>query len=81
MRRLFVEDDCRLPADTTHQVVLDVALMAGPRIGWLGYGARVGEPKVGAHLVSFTRVALAVFRQGALQVLQERALALDTLLH
>jgi len=78
---LFSEDDCRFSASITSAVLLSAALAAGKRIGWLGYHRRRGEPRYGAHLLSFTRESLDTFGQKAGSYLQSRMLALDTLLY
>jgi hypothetical protein len=78
---LFSEDDCRFSASITSAVLTSAALAAGKRIGWLGYHRRRGEPRYGAHLLSFTRESLDTFGQQAGSYLQSRMLALDTLLY
>ena len=78
---LFVEDDCRLVSGVRLSDILSVARRARSRIAWLGYGMRRGEPKVGAHLVCFCRVALARFRTDAAAADPRGTLAFGTLLH
>lgn len=77
----FVEDDCRVKAGTALADLLTASQQAGDCIGWLGYGRRGGEPKVGAHLVSFSRRALMRFSVKSCSILATRKLAFDTLLH
>ena len=77
----FVEDDCRLKAGTALADLMTASHQAGDCIGWLGYGRRGGEPKVGAHLVSFSRRALKQFSVKSCSILATRKLAFDTLLH
>ena len=77
---LFVEDDCRLVSGVRLSDILSAARRARSRIAWLGYGMRRGEPKVGAHLVCFCRVALARFRTDAADADPRGTLAFDTLL-
>ena len=60
---------------------LSSTLRSWPALASVGLGTVPGEAAQGAHLASFTHVALAVFRQVALRVLQERALAFDILCH
>ena len=77
----FAEDDCRFYPRVTAATLAAVAAAAGPRIGWLGYRARAGQPVYGAHLLSFTEAALAALEEHAPRHLRSRILALDTLLH
>ena len=51
------------------------------KIAWLGFRKSGGEPKIGAHLLSFIRSALKRFLQVVAKVDSSDTLALDTLLH
>jgi len=77
----FAEDDCRFLAGVDVQAVLREAKAAGRCAGWMGYGLRNGQPKVGAHLLSFTKSALERFVMDLKHLVQQRVLALDTALH
>ena len=61
--------------------VLAAARRACGRAAWLGFIFRQGVPKVGAHLVCFSRAALASFPGLAKAVDPTGRLAFDTLLH
>ena len=78
---LFVEDDCRMLAGTRVPHLLAVAREARGRTAWLGYSFRHGEPKVGAHLVCFSRVSLSHFRAYAEEADPLGRLVFDTVLH
>ena len=78
---VWAEDDCRLYPRVTLAMLASVVAEAGARIGWLGFRMRDGEPRYGAHLVTFTDAALAVFLEQAPSFMQSRILALDTLLY
>ena len=68
---VWVEDDCRLYPRVTLAMFALVAAEARARIGWLGVRMRNGEPRYGAHLVTFTVVALAVVSRTSSAVLAE----------
>lgn len=57
----FAEDDCRFLPGVDVQAVLRAAKAAGRCAGWLGYGLRNGQPRVGAHLLSFTQAGAERF--------------------
>ena len=78
---VWVADDCRFYPRVTLAMFALVAAEASARIGWLGFRMRNGEPRYGAHLVTFTDAALAVFLEQAPFFLQSRILAFDTLLY
>ncbi len=77
----FAEDDCRFRAHFRAAHLMNAASKARNRVAWLGCGRRRGSPKVGAHLVSVNRAALAAFDEHARKVLGSRSLALDILLN
>ena len=54
----FAEDDCRFLPAVDVQAVLREAKAAGRCAGCLGYGWRNGQPRGGAHLLSFTKAGL-----------------------
>ena len=56
----YVEDDCRINGGKGFGDVLEVALAAGPKIGWLAYSMCNGEPRWGTHLVSFSHASLVL---------------------
>ena len=77
---LFLEDDCRMLLGVRIRDILAAARQCGDRVGWSGYYLRHGQPKVGAHLVRFSRAALARFRTYAAEADPRGTLAFDTLL-
>ena len=78
---VWAEDDCRLYPRVTLAMFALVVAEASARIGWLGFRMRNGEPRYGAHLVTITDAALAVFLEQAPSFLQTRILAQETLLY
>ena len=58
---LFVEDECRMHLGIHLRHVLAAARRARGRAAWLGFSFRKGVPKVGAHLLCFSRASLAPF--------------------
>ena len=78
---LFVEDDCRMLLGIRLRHILTAARRARGRAAWLGYSLRQGVPKVGAHLLCFSRASLARFCAIAGEADTSGRLAFDTLLH
>ena len=61
---LFAEDDCQLKPKVTVRDLIRVCRKAkSDAVVGLGFGVRHGEPRVGAHLVAFSRESLPVFRR------------------
>jgi hypothetical protein len=77
----FAEDDCRFLPGVDVEAVLREAKAPGRCADWLGYGLRNGQPKGGAHLLSFTKVGLERFVKDLKPFVKQRALVLDTALH
>ena len=79
----FVEDDCRVQRGVSLLALLEACSIAGGlrKIAWLGFRTSGGEPKIGAHLLSFSRGALTRFLGDVAKVRSSNTLALDTLLH
>ena len=61
---MFVEDCCCFLIGVDAQAVLRATKAAGRCAGWLGYGLRNGQPRVGAHILSFTKAGLERFVKG-----------------
>ena len=77
----YVEDDCRLKPGNHLKEVLEAALAAGSKIGWLAYFIRNGEPRYGTHLVSFSRDSLVHVEELRKQFRASGLPAFDTLLY
>ena len=58
---LFVEDDCRLRPGIRLRHIVAAARRARGRAAWLGHSLRKGVPKIGAHMLCFSRASLVPF--------------------
>ena len=78
---IFAEDDCRLKRGTCAENVMQVALAAGPKIGWLGYYIRQGAPRYGCHHLSFSPASTTHLDELHKQHQKGGLPAFDTVLH
>ena len=78
---MFAEDDCRLKRGTCAENVMQAALAAGPKIGWLGYYIRQGAPRYGCHLLSFSPASTTHLDELHKQHQKGGLPAFDTVLH
>ena len=78
----FAEDDCRVKPGIALSDIISACRNSSPGcVVWLGYGTRKGEPKVGAHLVSFSRGSLEAFRKDAKCRCHPTTKSFDTMLN
>ena len=78
---MFAEDDCRLKRGTCAENVMQAALAAGPKIGWLGYYIRQGAPRYGCHVLSFSPASTTHIDELHKQHQKGGLPAFDTVLH